>query len=149
MARKNEIVGMKELERLIKQLEKLPQKCVTKAAKSGASIAYKSAKSDAPVDDGELQKGIIMRAERRVKVGKRMYDIMMDPAKNKIFQKTTADGKQYYYPASQEYGFVTVDGGYVPGYHFFRNSITKNASVMEETMIGTLAKEVDKELNKR
>jgi HK97 gp10 family phage protein len=149
VARNFEIKGMKELERLIKQLGKLPQKCVTKAAKDGATIALQSARANAPMDSGELKNGIILRGERRVKVGKKMYDVMMDPAKNDIFVKVTADGTRYYYPASQEYGFVTADGGYVPGYHFLRNSITHNARVIEDTIVSVLSKEIDNELSKR
>lgn len=146
MAKKFEVKGMKELEKALKKLEKVPQRVATKSAKAGATIAYKAAKAGAPVDDGDLVQGIILKPERRVKAGKKMYDIMMDPNKNDIFVKTTASGIRYYYPASQEYGFMTVDGGYVPGYHFLRRSIVDNAQAIESKIVEVAGKEVDKAL---
>lgn len=146
MAKGSKIEGMKELERSLKKLGKVPAAVVTPAARAGAQIALRAAKRNAPVDSGELRDGIIMKAERRVKAGKRMYDVMMDPAKNDIFVKTTVSGHRYYYPASQEYGFVTVDGGYVPGYHFLRRAITENARAIESKIVSVAGKAVDKAL---
>lgn len=143
MAR-NEIQGMKELERMFKQLEKVPQTVATKSARAGATIALKSAKAKAPVDTGALRDGIILKRERRVKVGKAVYDVMMDPAKNDIFVKTTKDGKRYYYPASQEYGFIAPDGSYIPGYHFLRDSLQDNTRQIEQKVIDTAKKSVEK-----
>lgn len=149
MAKKNDILGMKELERAFKRLGKVPQTVATKSAKAGAQIAFKAAKKNAPEDSGDLKSGIIMKAERRVKVGKKVYDIMMDPAKNDIFVKVSKDGKRSYYPASQEYGYMTADGGYVPGYRFFRKSMTDNAAAMEKKMVDVAAVAVDKALSAR
>jgi HK97 gp10 family phage protein len=147
---KSEIEGMKELQRAIKRLGKVPQKTVTKAARAGANIALKAARAKAPVDTGDLRKDIILKGERRTKAGKKVYDVMMDPQKNHLFVKMSADGKKrYYYPASQEYGFMTVDGGYIPGYRFLRKSIEDNAAEIEKKVVGTLSKEIDKELGKR
>ena len=63
---------------------------------------------------------------------------------NDVFVKTTKDGKRYYYPASQEYGFITKDGGYVPGFHFLRDSIDDNKRQIEKTVVDELAKRIDK-----
>ena len=147
MAKKSDIIGMKELERSIKKLGRVPQTVATKAASAGARIALKAAKRNAPVESGALKGGIIMKGERRVKVGKKMYDIMMDPSKNDVFVKTSADGKRSYYPASQEYGFMTVDGGYVPGYQFLRKSITENSREIENKIVEVAGKAIDKALN--
>lgn len=140
----SDIKGMKELERMFKRLEKVPQTVATKSARAGATIALRAARKYSPVDTAELQKGIILKKERRVKVGKAVYDVMMDPAKNDIFVKETKDGKRYYYPASMEYGFLTVNGEYVPGYHFMRNSLTDNAAAIEKKVIDTAKKSVEK-----
>lgn len=144
MAKKFEIEGMKELERAMKKLGKVPQTVATQAARAGAAIPFKAAKQNAPVDEGNLKAGIIMKKERRVKLGKAVYDVMMDPAKNDIFVKTTADGTRYYYPASQEYGFMTVDGGYVPGYRFLRRAMTENVVRIEKRVVEVASKAVDK-----
>ena len=146
MARKAkfEVEGLKELERTIRQLGKLPQKCVTPAAKKGARIALKAARAKAPWETGELSNGIVLKGERARKKGKKVYQVTLDPAKNDIFVKTTKDGKRYYYPASQEYGFITKDGGYVPGLHYLRNSIDDNKAEIERVTVQELAKQIDK-----
>lgn len=149
MAPRSDIQGMKELEKAIKQMGKVPQKVATKAARAGASIALKAAKNNAPVDSGELKRGIILKGERRVKIGKKMYDVMMDPAKNDIFVKMSAEGKRSYYPASQEYGYMTADGGYVPGFRYLRKSITENSRAIESKIVEVAAKEIDKAMNAR
>lgn len=148
MAR-SEIEGLKELERSIQNLGKLPQTCVTKAARSGASVAYKAAKAEAPVDKGDLKQGIIMKAEKRNKPGKKVYDVMMDPAKNNIFVKMSKNGKRAYYPASQEYGFFARNGRYIPGYRYLKKSIVDHTGEIEQKMVDVLSKEIDKELSKR
>lgn len=144
MAKRSDIIGMKELERAFKQLGKVPQSVATKAAKAGATIARKAAKVNAPEESGDLKSGIILKRERRTKPGKAVYDVMMDPAMNDVFVKVSKDGKRSYYPASQEYGFLTVGGGYVPGYRFLRNSIVDNKSAIEHKVVEVAGKAVDK-----
>ncbi|WP_244935496.1 HK97 gp10 family phage protein [Paenibacillus glycanilyticus] len=144
MAKKATIEGMAELEAMMKRLDKLPQRVVTKAAKAGANIPYKAAKADAPEDTGALKAGIILKPERRTKLGKKVYDVLMNPVMNEQFVKITKDGTRYYYPASQEYGFMTVNGEYVPGYNYFRNAMTRNAWAIEEKVIEVASKDVTK-----
>jgi len=141
---KFEIEGMKELERTIRKLGKLPQKCVTPAAKKGARIALKAAKAKAPFLTGALEEGIILKGEKLRKRGKKVYQVTMNPAMNDVFVKTTKDGKRYYYPASMEYGFMTRDGGYVPGFHYLRDSLVDNKERIERTVIEELTKRIDK-----
>jgi HK97 gp10 family phage protein len=144
MAKKSGIDGMAELERAFKRLGKVPQTAATKSARAGASIAHKAAKANAPVDSGNLKQGIVMKRERRTKQGKAVFDVMMDPAKNDQFVKMSKDGKRSYYPASQEYGFLTVDGGYVPGYRYLRRAITDNAATIERKIVDTAGKDIEK-----
>lgn len=148
MARRTDIGGMKGLERDFLLLGRVPQTAATKSAQAGARIPHKAAKRNAPVDEGDLQRGIIMKRERSRVKGKAVYDVMMDPAKNDIFVKMTKSGDRSYYPASQEYGFLTVDGGYVPGYRFLRNAVDDNAAVIEAKILDVAGKEVDKVLRK-
>ena len=141
---KYEIEGMKELERTIRKLGQLPQKCVTPAARKGATIALKAAKANAPFLTGALEEGIILKGEKARKKGKKVYQVTMNPAMNDVFVKTTKDGKRYYYPASMEYGFITRDGGYSPGFHYLRDSLVDNKERIEKTVVDVLAKEIDK-----
>lgn len=144
MARgKFEIEGMKELEAAIKELGALPQKCVTGAAKDGAKIALTAAKALAPMDTGDLKRGIVMKGER-AKRGKKVYDIGMDPKMNDVFVKTTEKGERYYYPASQEFGFLKSNGEKVPGKHFLRDSLVNNAAQIEAKIIEKLTQLIDK-----
>lgn len=153
MARsKFQIDGFEELEAALKVLEKLPQKCVTGAAKDGAKIVLAAAKELAPVDSGDLKKGIVMKGERRKK-GKKVYDIGMDPNMRDVYSRQTATGKRrtvksggkvkykdgdYYYPASMEFGFMKKDGTKVPGHHFLHNALANNAALVEEKMLKKL-----------
>ena len=141
---KFKIEGVEELEKTIRKLGKLPQKCVTKAAKKGAQIALKAAKQKAPFLTGALEEGIILKGEKTKKKGKKVYQVTMNPVMNDVFVKTTKDGKRYYYPASQEYGFITKNGGYVPGFHYLRDSLVDNKERIEKTVVDVLAKEIDK-----
>lgn len=141
---KFKIEGMEELEKTIRKLGKLPQKCVTKAAKKGAQIALKAAKQKAPFFTGALEEGIILKGEKARRKGKKVYQVTMNPAMNDVFVKTTKGGKRYYYPASQEYGFITKNGGYMPGFHYLRDSLVDNKERIEKTVVDVLAKEIDK-----
>jgi len=58
-----EIRGLKELQRAIKELGKAPG--VTPAARKGMTIAYRSAKTKAPEDTGDLKKGIILKKREK------------------------------------------------------------------------------------
>lgn len=141
---KFEVEGLKELEKTIRKLGKLPQKCVTPAAKKGAQIALKSAKANAPFLTGALEEGIVLKGEKLRKRGKKVYQVTMNPAMNDVFVKTTKDGKRYYYPASMEYGFITRDGGYSPGFHYLRDALVDNKTAIERTVVDELAKQIDK-----
>jgi HK97 gp10 family phage protein len=144
MAKKSEIRGMKELERTIKQLGQLPQKCVTKASRKGATVVLKAAKANAPVDEGNLKKGIVLKGERSRIKGKKVYQVTFDRNMNDVFVKESEEGKRSYYPASQEFGFMTRNGGYVPGYRYLRQSIDGKKVEVEKTTVDVLAQEIDK-----
>lgn len=142
MARKFELEGLDEVLKALNSLEKLPQKCVNKSARNGAKIALNSARNKSPYFTGALSNGIILKAEKTSKQGKKVYDITFE--NNPDFIKITKDNKRYYYPASQEYGFRTKGGGKVEGLHFMRNSLEDNKTIIEKTMVEVLASEIDK-----
>lgn len=139
------VEGMDELIKNIKTLEALPKKHVTRAAKSGAKIALNAAKNNAPFLSGDLEKGIMLKAERTKVKAKKVYDVTMNPAMNDVFQTKGKDGDVVgYYPASQEYGFITRGGGYVPGLHFLRRSLTEHVASIEKTMVDVMLQEIEK-----
>lgn len=149
MARKSDIIGMDALERSFRELGKVPQTVATQSARAGATIARRAARSNAPEDEGNLKRGIIMKRERTRVKGKAVYDIMMDPAMNDVFVKISKDGKRSYYPASQEYGYLTRDGSYVPGYRYLRRAVDDNDSNIEKEILDVAGQAVDKALRKR
>lgn len=148
MAR-SEIVGMAELLRDLGRLERAPQAVASKSARAGASIALRAARRNAPADTGELKRGLKLKGERRTKPGKKVYDVMVDPAKNALFVKVSKAGKRSYYPASQEYGFITASGQYIPGFNYLKNAITDNSRQIGEKTVEVARREVEKILTRR
>jgi hypothetical protein len=144
---KFKIEGMKELEKAIKRLGQVPQKDVTPAARKGMNIAVKDARIKAPVDTGELKSGMKLIGEKSKSKGKKVYRIVFDRAKNDVFQKKNKEGKVTgYYPVSQEYGFFTRNGRYIPGFHFAEKGLTGNANKIEKAIVDEMGKRIDNAL---
>lgn len=145
------IEGMRELKKNLEKLGKVPQKHVTASAKKGMNTILKDARANAPYDTGQLKKGIISVGERpptKTK-GKKVYRLVYDSKMNDTFQKKNADGKVTgYYPVSQEYGYFTKNGRYIPGFRFIHGSLVQNAKAMEKTIVDTMKKKIDQEIAK-
>lgn len=148
MAKVNfKVEGMKELERSLKKLGKVPQKHVTASAKKGMNISLKDSRANAPYDTGMLKKGIVLKGERSRYKGKKVYRVVFDRAYNDVFQKKNKDGKiTGYYPVSQEYGFFAKNGRYIPGYRFISDSLVENTSKIEKTIVSEMKKKIDTEI---
>lgn len=143
------VEGMKELEKSLKKLGKVPQKHVTASAKKGMNISLKDSRANAPYDTGMLKKGIVLKGERSRSKGKKVYRVVFDRAMNDVFQKKNKEGKVTgYYPVSQEYGYFAKNGRYIPGYRFIRDSLTDNVSKIESTIVSEMKKKIDAEIAK-
>jgi HK97 gp10 family phage protein len=143
------IEGMKELERSLDKLGKVPQKHVTSASKKGMNIVLKQSRANAPVDTGMLKKGIKLVGERAKVKGKKIYRVVFDRNMNDVFQKKNKEGKVTgYYPVSQEYGFFAKNGRYIPGYRFIHDSLADNTQKVEKTIVTTMKQKIDKEIAK-
>jgi hypothetical protein len=138
------IEGMPELERYMRDMGKLPQKCVTKSARQGANIPLKAARSNAPVETGALKRGLKLKGEKAKVKGKKVYQVTLDKNMNDTFVKISRAGKRAYYPASQEFGFQTKNGGYIPGYHYLEKSVMSNVKVIQKRIVGVLLTELRK-----
>jgi HK97 gp10 family phage protein len=141
---KFKIEGMEELQKTIKKLGELPQKCVTKAARKGSKIALNSAKQNAPVDTGSLKRGLSQKGERTKTKGKKVYQVTFNKGMNDVFTTESKSGKRGYYPAAQEYGFFARNGRYIPGFHYMKKSIEGNNYQIEREIVDVLSKEIDK-----
>ncbi|SFC52339.1 HK97 gp10 family phage protein [Bacillus sp. UNCCL81] len=144
-----EIEGYRQLEQTLGQLEKIPQKIVTKSARKGANVVFKQAKKNTPVEIGNLKKGIILRPEKTRTKGKKVFQVVMDRRFNRFFVKISKSGKRAYYPASQEYGFFSRGpngsrGRYIPGYNYLRGSNDSKQGEAKQIIIRTMLTEVDK-----
>lgn len=148
-----------EMAKTLEKVEKIPQKCVNKAAGKGANVVRRSIRGRVPVLSGDLKRGIIRNGERSRYKGKKVYDLMFDPAMNDVFQKSIQNpgeaggkNKHAYYPASMEYGFLTRSKGggysYVPGYYFMRDGAVESAPAASIEMATVFTKELEKEWSK-
>ncbi len=143
------IDGMKQLNKSLEKLGKVPQKHVTASARKGMNIALRSAKATAPVDSGDLKKGIKLNGEKSRYKGKKVYQVIFDSAMNDVFQTKDKDGKiNGYYPVSQEYGFFAKNGRYIPGYNFMHHALNNNAPTIKRVMITTMKTKIDAEIAK-
>lgn len=144
-----EIEGYRQLQQTIDQLGKLPQTIVTKSARKGARVVLTETKKIAPVEIGNLNRGIILRPEKTKTKGKKVFQVVLNRAYNRFFIKVSKDGKRAYYPASQEYGFFSRGpngsrGKYIPGYNYLRGSNASKHSEAQQIIIRTMLTEVDK-----
>ena len=128
------LIGLRELERTLRQIEKVPAKALTKATKKGANIMLQATKSNAPSDSGKMKRSMKLKAEKR-KVGKKVYQIVY---KDPDLIKISATGKRSFYPASQEHGWKLPNGRKIPGKHFQKNSLSANRNRIMKTVIEEL-----------
>lgn len=142
----NSITGVNEVRRLFEQVGRAPAKVLTKAVKTSAKIVLLAARANAPVDQGDLKKGIRLKAERRGKRGKRVYQVGVfgKAGGGAEFVKISARGKRSFYPASQEYGWTDQYGKYHPGYRYLRNAADRNTQRVHTSMLEIMAEELDR-----
>jgi HK97 gp10 family phage protein len=143
------IQGMDKLRADLNKLGKVPQKHVTASTRKGMNIVLRDARANAPCDTGNLKKGIINVAERSKTKGKKVFRIVYDSKMNEIFQKKDKNGRVVaYYPVSQEYGYFTKNGRYIPGFRFIHGSLRDNAQRAGQAMVNTMKDKMDAEIRK-
>ena len=135
------IEGIDELIAKLQQVEKLPQSIVTKAAKTGANMALKSALANLQPANGEflgrqgrteqhqggdLAKAMKLKREKSPK-GKCVYKI-----------DTT------WYARFADLGFTTRSGKKIEGKHFLKYALTEHYDEIKDAMLEELSKGVDK-----
>lgn len=108
-------------------------------------------RTKAPRKSGDLISGIIPSPweENSKYPGKIVRQVYMDAGMNDTFVKMTKDGKRYYYPASQEYGFRIANRAgnkvkKVPGKFFMRSSYFEYIPIFENDVATLLEKVVGK-----
>lgn len=133
----NHIIGVLEVKKLLNEVGKAPAKVMTSATKKGARIALTYAKAHCPesadgshgAPPGMLKRSLRIKKEKRKK-GKSVYDIGPD--------------RTGWYAHFLDYGFTDKAGTKWQGNKFLRNSIDANRGAIDQTILETLASELDK-----
>ncbi len=141
--------GIKELQKLFKEVEKAPKRVLTKSAKSGAQIILEAAKENVNKfkDTGALAASMGMKKEKSKKARtKTVYQVRPNNKnQEEPFVKISKDGKKRaYYPASMEYGWTDADGKYHPGYRYMRRAAEEKGNQANNEIIKIMGSELDK-----
>lgn len=137
----NNLTGVRELERALREVGNAPAKALTKATKKGANIMLQAAKQNAPKDTKRMINSMKLKAEKR-KVGKKVYQILYKNADSIGLVKISRAGKRSFYPASQEYGWKLPNGRKITGKNFQKNAMNANRNKIMNTVIDELTKAV-------
>lgn len=128
-----EMTGLEVLEHLRMDTTKTSQFVEAQAGRLAAILH-----STAPLGKtGNLRAGIVASPweEKTAVPGKVVREVYFDHKMNNVFVKYSLNGTRYYYPASQEYGFMTSNrtGGnkHIPGKYFMRDSAIEFAPAYE------------------
>lgn len=80
---------------------------ISRIVQTAAGTLAARIRTNAPKKSGDLIEGIIPSPweENSAYPGKIVRQVYMDAGMNDTFVKVTKNGKRYYYPASQEFGF--------------------------------------------
>ena len=144
------VEGLSDLIKDINQLDKMPQQQISKGARKGAKVLLMEARSQAKKRklSGKMWKKLTLKAYRTRVKGKKVYRVSY-PKTEKFPEavKVTKGGKQYYYPASQNYGFKTKDGGHVEGLHFLEGAMQAKGNLAAKVIVEEIGKEIKKMLS--
>lgn len=145
MAIDQHLIGINELKKQMKLLEKLPQKIVTKSVKKGGKILLDEVKRNAPYETGMLEQSLKLVGEKRQKAGQKAYQVTYDRNYNTILVKMYGENnsKRAYYPASMEYGFKSEKTVF-EGLEFMKKSADLVSEKAKQTMVNEMGKEIDK-----
>lgn len=150
----------RDLVKMYKTLDRIgaaPQKALAKGTSKAATVTKRSIKRLAPQGSSHaLRWAITTRSERSRKRGKKVREVTFQGGDvNAVLQRPIRNPGKYggtsaraYYPASQEYGWLTGDsrGGvkYVEGSHYMRRGAEAVSEQAKDAMIETTTKELDK-----
>lgn len=148
MARER-VEGLNKLMKDIKKLENMPQKQITKGVRRGTNVILKEARARARERriTGKMSKKLTLKAERSKKKGKKVFQVTYPKvAKFPEAVKITKNGKRYYYPSSQNFGFKTRNGGKVDGLKFLEGAMQSKSGQAARVIVDEIGKEIEKSL---
>lgn len=116
-------------------MQLIPSEKISLFTREWANIVEKSIVAKAPKKSGDLQRGICVSntPEQSIYSHKAVWDVWFASSFSDIFVKISKNGKRYYYPASQNYGFdipkrTTIPNAppgknHVPGIYFMQEGL--------------------------
>lgn len=143
------VEGLRDLIRDIKKLENMPQKQITKGVRRGTNVILREARAIASKrrKTGKMAKKLTLKPERSRKRGKKVMQVTYQKVeKFPEAVKIAKDGTRYYYPASQNFGFRTRNGGRVEGLHFLTGAMENKGRQASKVIIEEIGKEIEKSL---
>lgn len=132
-----------EIDTALRELKEGTQRVAAQAALAPARAELEAAKAAAPVKTGTLRDSLVLHMERNRANGKQVFDVLPTAKANGLLQKQVSRRKTAYYPASQEYGFATVNGGRVAGKHYLGGSMAAGSEGYREAILEEIEKNVD------
>ena len=134
---------LQRLEHDLKRLEKFPTRYLSSAVKKGGKIVLDEAKRLAPKKSGTMINAMVVRLERSAKPGKKVVQITFGREYNDVLAKESKDGKRSYYPASQEYGWITRSGRRIEGKHFMRDAADTQENAFKKKVIDDMMAKIE------
>lgn len=145
--------ALAEIDAAMDRIKYGTQRVAAEAALAPAQAELEAAKTAAPVKTGTLRESLVLHMERNRADGKQVFDVMPTAKANSLLQKKVKNpgimpgGKKRrdtaYYPASMEYGFMTVNGKHVPGHHYLAGSLAAGSDSYRESMLEAIEKNID------
>lgn len=137
-----DVVGIEDVIDLLKEVDNIATRSVTKAARAGAKIALEYAKRHCPVSKtgkpfgkyphppGNLKKSLRLKLEKKRTKGKRVYQV--------------GPNEKGWYAHFVDYGFTDRAGKYHEGNQFLRDSVDKNREQINRKTLEVLGDELKK-----
>lgn len=160
MANSFTVEGVVELAKALHEFgEKGAKPALRKGVSAGGVKILAVTKAETPIREGFMRAGLIRKMERSrggKKTLKAAVQITFNPAFNEHFKgmdghavhvKKTSTGAKtdYYYPASQEYGFKLRNGAGKAGKYFIRASRDKTSEDFKNAVGNALDAELTKQ----
>lgn len=145
--------ALAEIDAAMDRIKYGTQRVATEAAIAPAQAELEAAKEATPVKTGTLRESLVLHMEQNRADGKQVFDVMPTAKANSLLQRKVKNpgimpgGKKRrdtaYYPASMEYGFMTVNGKHVPGHHYLAGSMATGSDSYRESMLEAIEKNID------
>jgi hypothetical protein len=126
------------------ELEKFPKSGLKRVMRQAANVIKGEVQAIAPYETGMLANAIVLKEEKSRTPYKTSFRVTLrsDPAFVKM-----VNGKRYFYPASQEYGWTLRNGEQVPGKHYMKYGGDLTSEEVKQMIVDEFDKVIDGVMN--